>query len=350
MNPNEVGRCLPAAPGWSGEVRAKLDEIIRAGAGKGLTAVFDFDNTLVWGDIGEATLAVLVRDGVLSLHQLAPDLAPAFHLADGTKVAPGTVPDLTRYYEALLDPTVHGPEDPTPLANGYTWAVEVMRGLTLDQVTSAVRKAWDLSRAGHATRIEISPGGSAFPVPFFYPEMVELLGQLLRHEFEVWIFSASNVWSVRWVVSRILNPLLFRHGAPHGIAADHVVGVSALLASPDGGLQKESVLVRVDPAYASLDESRLAGLRLTRWLHFPVPTYSGKVAAIWDALGHKPFLGAGDSPGDLPMLSFCEHRLWIDRVEKPGYRAAMERVRERFPGNWLAQPVRTQAPPGFIQG
>ena len=143
--------------------------------------------------------------------------------------------------------------------------------------------------------------------------------ELRRHEFDVWIVSASNVWSVRWMVTQALNPLLEAHGAASGIPADHVVGISALLQDKAGGLYKDALLVRENPAYAALEESALRSFRLTSRLQYPVPTYAGKVGCIWDALGRHPYLAAGDSPGDHAMLSFSEHRLWIMRMDKPGY-------------------------------
>ena len=43
-------------PGWTDRVRNRLEALIKQGAGRGLPVVFDFDNTIVCGDIGEATL------------------------------------------------------------------------------------------------------------------------------------------------------------------------------------------------------------------------------------------------------------------------------------------------------
>jgi phosphoserine phosphatase len=334
--------------GWSSEAREQIERVIRFGAGKRLPVAVDFDNTLVCGDIGEATLAMLVRDGTLRLDKVPPDLVPPFALAEGELVSPTTQPGMTEYYEALLDPTSHGPRDPTPLSNGYVWAVETLRDLPLRQVVEATEKVWALSAEERLVRLEVSSGGPAYPVPFFYPEMVELLTALIRHEFDIWIVSASNVWSVRWVVTRVLNPRLTAQGAERGITPDHVIGVSTLLSRSDGTLCKDAVLVCDDPPYAALVQSAVAEYRLTRWLQFPVPTYSGKIGAIWDAIGRAPYLGAGDSPGDLPMLSFCEHRLWIDRFEKLAYRQAMERTRLKQPGNWIVQPVRTKEEPRFL--
>lgn len=337
------------APGWNDTVRRDLSRILAAGANQGLPVVFDFDNTLVCGDIGEATLALLVRDGILRPENLPPGAGPSFRLPNGKEVSPTSVADLTEYYEALLDPTVHGPLDPTPLASGYVWAAEAMHGLPLPEVVRATEAVWALSRDGENPRIS-TPGGGAYPVPFFYPEMLELMAELIRLHFDLWIVSASNVWSVRWTVNHVLNPLLKARGASEGISAEQVVGVAILLARDDGSLCKDAVLVREFPAYAAMQPEALAAYRLSRWLQYPVPTYSGKVGAIWDLIGRPPYLACGDSPGDLPMLSFSQHRLWVHRIDKPRYFEAMQQVRRSTSGPWLIQPARTRSEPAFLPG
>jgi len=337
------------APGWNRDTRAGLEQWIRDGAGRGLPAVFDFDNTIVCGDIGEATLACLVRDGQIAFDRLPASLAPDFRSAQGRLVSPRTAADPTAYYEAWLDPTAHGARDLTPLASGYVWAVEAMAGLAVQEVVQATRRVFALSEPGQRRLIEVAPGGSAYPVPWFYPESVELIAELLRAEFDVWIVSASNVWSVRWMVLHALNPLLRAHGLRRGLSAAHVLGVSTLLQDSRGCLFKDAVLVKDDPGYASLVGRRLAGWRLTSRLQFPVPTYSGKVACLWDLLGRQPYLAAGDSPGDHAMLSFSEHRLWIARVEKPDYLAATRQLaRATNPARWLFQAARVKTRPGFV--
>jgi hypothetical protein len=355
-SPSRTGRgASPArrpvlgAPGWNPVVRTRLERWIRAGAGRGLPAVFDFDNTIVCGDIGEATLAWLARDGRVALDQLPASLTLEFRNRQGRLVSPSTASDATAYYEDWLDPTAHGTNDPAPLANGYVWAVEAMAGLSVRDVIQATRRAFARSEPGKLEFLEVTPGGSAYPVPWFYPESVELMAALLRAEFDVWIVSASNVWSVRWLVLHGLNPLLRAHGLRRGLAADRVVGVSLLLQDSRGRLLKDAVLVQEDAGYASLDGRRLAGLRLTSRLVFPVPTYSGKVACLWDLLGRRPYFAVGDSPGDHAMLGFSERRLWIARVEKPDYlRATRKLARATGPARWLFQGVRVKAEPGFL--
>jgi hypothetical protein len=313
--------------------------------------VFDFDNTIICGDIGEATLAVLARSGVLTPATLARTTSPPFQVPGGDLMELSSCADVTQYYEALLAPTAHEGRDPNPLANGYAWAVEIMENLSPLDIMNATRTAFEWPQPVRPAFIEVTPGKTAMSVPFFYPEAVELIAELVRLRFDVWIVSASNVWSVRWMVLHALNPLLRRRGLKAGMAASHVVGISTLLADRQGRLYKDAQLVREDDQYAAMADKALAGLRLTSRLQFPVPAYSGKIAVVFDMLGRNPFLAVGDSPGDHPLLMVSQHRLWIARLEKPVYqRATRELIRKTGGDGWLIQPALTGRSPGFISG
>lgn len=336
-------------PGWTDRVRSRLETLIKQGAGRGLPVVFDFDNTIVCGDIGEATLAVLARSGLLPLKEMPASFFPRFRPSSGALVTPETSADLAEYYEAFLAPTAHGSKDATPLANGYALAVEVLEGLNPYQVVEATRAAYESGRPGEVRMIEVTPGKTGYPAPFFYPEMVELLAKLLSHEFDVWIVSASNVWSVRWMLLHALPPLLRARGVRRCIRPDHVVGISTLLADSDHRLYKDPLLVREFSPYARLEKLALERFKLTSRLQFPVSTYSGKIACILDHIGRPPYLCAGDSPGDVPMMKFSENRLWIARLEKPAYqRVAARAMRETEPVRWICQPALNKGQPGFV--
>ncbi len=336
------------SPGWHPRVRLGLERFIRRHAGQGCPVAFDFDNTVVTGDIGEATLAVLVRRGQLTAEGAAGPLSPAFRNRAGrlTRVTSGS--DLTAYYEALLSATVHGEADPQAYATGYVWAAEVLAGLPLHVVTEATAEAFRAGSPGEIRRIEATPGRTGYSAPYFNPEMVELIACLLRHAFVPWVVSASNVWSVRWMVQFGLNPLLQAAGLAEGIPPQQVVGVGLLLADRGQRLYKDAILVREDEAYASLDPAALKRYRLTTRLQFPVPVYAGKVACLWDALGRAPALAAGDSPGDHAMLAFAKTRLWIARLDKPDYQAGAAALAERTGRrSWLVQPTLAHPRPGF---
>jgi hypothetical protein len=117
--------------------------------------VFDFDNTIIAGDISEATLAVLAKTGVLRAARLPATLSPAFRPAGKARVTLKSCADITEYYEAFLAPSAHGEADPNPLSNGYVWAVEVMEGLRPLDVVNATRSA--LQQASVST-LGINPG------------------------------------------------------------------------------------------------------------------------------------------------------------------------------------------------
>ena len=80
------------------------------------------------------------------------------------------------------------------------------------------------------------------------------------------------------MVLHILNPKLRKLGVSQPLRADHLLGVSTLLADRKDRLYKDALLVRDHAAYAALDEEALGAFRLTSRLQFPVPAYSGKVA------------------------------------------------------------------------
>ena len=343
--------CRLEAPGWNQETRRALEDIINRGAGQQLPVVLDFDNTIVCGDIGEATLAVLARSGKLTPARVTRTFSPPFRVPGRNLMELSSCADVTQYYEAFLAPTTHEGHDPSPLANGYAWAVEVMENLRPLDVVNATRTAFEWPQPTRPSFIEVTPGKSAVPAPFFYPEAVELIAELLRLRFDLWIISASNVWSVRWMVLQALNPLLRRRGLKIGVRASHVVGISTLLADRQGRLYKDALLVREDDQYAAMAEKAMAGLRLTSRLQFPLPAHSGKVAVVFDVLGRNPFLAVGDSPSDHPLLEISQHRLWIARLEKPGFQqATRDLIRKTSGDGWLIQPTLTGKAPGFVSG
>ncbi len=333
-------RCRLTPAGWNLKTNAALERLLQRGAGQHLPAVFDFDNTIISGDVGEAVLALLAAEARLSPKAVCQTLCPDLSSARNRRLRIEDCSDVMEYYEALLAPTAHGAADPTPLANGYIWATEVLEGLTVADVLAATERVYRLGLANPLASVSVAPGKPAYPTPRFREEMVELIGQLLQLEYDVWIVSASNVWSVRWMVLHGLNPLLRARGFAVGLAPDHVIGVATLLADRDENLYKDCVLVRGEARYAALDVKAAKALRITRHLQFPVPVYSGKVACLLDAIGGPPYLCAGDSPSDHSMLKFSRHRLWIARPNRPQlHQATRAVILQTGSTGWIVQPV-----------
>jgi phosphoserine phosphatase len=336
-----------SAPGWNEPTRRALEGLIQRGAGQGLPVVFDFDNTIIQGDIGEAVLAQLAATGKLVPAQIAEGISPSLARPRGGSFGLRDCRTITEYYERFLHPTAHGADDPAPLANGYAWAVQAMAGLRLADVVEATQAVLTMSRQAEGSGIQPAPGMKAFPVPRFHPEMVELIATLLSHSFVVWIVSASNIWSVRWLTLQALNPLLAELGAGTGVAAERVIGVATLLADERGRLFKDAILTNRNPQHARLADAATSRLRLTTQLQHPLPAYSGKVACILDHIGRPPYLCAGDGSGDVAMLKFSQHRLWIARWRQTGRRTTTTQPPAGATG-WLVQVTRDGAAGGFV--
>ena len=343
------GNCRLSSPGWNEKTRRTLERLIDRGTNQNLPVVFDFDNTLVAGDLQEATLAVLARLGKLTTARIPSTLSPSFRLPGGKRQTLAGSADITEYYEAFLEATAHGKLDPTPMASGYAWAIEVLEGLRVSDVVDATMDVCRLSRLPSPSYIEVAPGKARFLVPTFYPEMVELVAWLIRQRFDVWIASASNVWGVRCMVQNELNTLLRQHGVRIGIRPDHIIGTSTLMKDRHDHLYKDALLVQNNPLYAALDKKATRAFRLTSRLQFPVPIYSGKVSCIFDAIGRPPHLCVGDSPGDLAMLAYSENRLWLARLEKPDHHLQFtQRIRSNGADGWMLQAISPVAPSGFV--
>ena len=346
--------------GWNASIRSTLERWISEGRDQAKIAVFDLDNTLLCRDIGEATLVELLRSGVLKPDGIPEAISPPLAGPGGARIAPSDAASAVKYYEELVALTEHDSRDPAPYSNGYAWAVQAMAGLTADQVVRATRDAYaggaarsDLGKPGVVSRLELAPGKLSYPRPFFYPEMVELVGRLLEHGFAVWVVSATNVWSARTMAVEALGVELERAGFAKRIAPERVVASTLLLEVPGGKhggrLGKDALLVRDDPAYAALDPAALARYRLTAQIDYPLPTYSGKVACILQWIRARPYLVAGDGHSDHAMLTHAEHRLWIARLERSGpQRETAELIRKHEPERWAVQPTLHLEAPGFV--
>ncbi|HTL16548.1 MAG TPA: HAD family hydrolase [Patescibacteria group bacterium] len=341
--------CSLKAPGWNDKARRSLQQLIARGAGKGLPVVFDFDNTIISGDVGEATLAILGAEGRLTPANLSKTLCPKIQVPGKHKITLEQCSDIMEYYEVLLSPTAHGSADTTPLGNGYVWAAQALEGLSVAEVVAATARVFDIGQRPGNLQIHVTPGKTSYPAPRFREEMVELIAQLLRFKYEVWIVSASNVWSVRWMVLFGLNPRLKKYGVRTGLSPKHVIGVATLLTDPLDRLYKDSVLLKENSGYAAMRRKSLKTIRLTRHLQFPASVYSGKVACILDAIGRNPYFCAGDNPSDHPMMKISRYRLWIARLEKPlAQQATSALIKQTGTAGWILQICSEADGPRFV--
>ncbi len=326
---------------WYTPTRDKLEQIISNNAFLGQFAVFDFDNTTLCRDIGEATLQQLVIDGVVKitpeLSAISPDLSKNIQLK--------SIPE---YYENLLKATTHQSNDEMRHSNGYLWAAQTLSGLRLPQILAATDRAFSQEIALKDVSSGIISKIGDYARPYFYPEMVNLMGNLLKNGIQVYIISASNVWTVRHLVLRYLNLKLKKDfGENIAISPENIFGISTLMRkTEDALLYKDAYLVRENLDYTEMKPNEMVKYIATNMPEFPLSAYAGKTATILQFINtKKALLIAGDSPNDIPMFNRAKNKLWITRLDKPDYQQKI--VAKNFE-NLLFQPVLNSAFPGFI--
>lgn len=222
-------------------------------------ATLDWDNTMIYGDVGEATLKHQIDTRAFSFNDDFWRLIPvsvrsrlkALHKNDPQ----GEFSKLFwQTYENMC--ATQGDEA------CYVWTVQLMTGLSPDEVRH---------QAQNVIKSFSSQG------PCYYPQMKKLVNQLKKAGVDVWIVSASTQWIVEEAVRHV------------GIDADHVIGMLPKVVNGQIMTQMERVTYR-----------------------------EGKAHAIQNMIGRAPDFAAGDSNTDLEMLLMGEGtRLVIDRGKEP---------------------------------
>ena len=179
-------------------------------------AAFDADGTLWNTDLGEALFDYQVRN----------------------KLLPNLPPDPWAHYERLKAEVSH--------EVAYLWLAQINEGLPLAQVRAWAQTAVD----------EMSP------VPVF-PEVVDLIAELLALKVEVYIVTASIKWAVEPGAALV------------GLKPENVIGI----------------------------RTKVTGGLVTTEQDGPITYRGGKVEGLKAVVGPaKPFLCAGNTEGDLLLL------------------------------------------------
>ncbi len=250
-----------------------LDQLV-TGVRPGDFAVFDADGTLWTGDVTESLFASLVQRD-LRFDRLPDSLQPY-------PAHPGEDP--FSYYLRITK---------ADISLGYAWIASAFAGYRLGDLVERLEALQEEARP---------PSGPHGPIaaPHVRPEMVALRAALEERGCACWIVSASPEPLVRWLAT---HP---RFGA--GFNPARIIGVDVLLHKSDATLSWGSCREHgTVPDLAALHSYKMGTL-----LRSPNPWFEGKVAAIrrWIAQTANPWLVAGDSLNDVPMLSIAHHRVW----------------------------------------
>lgn len=157
----------------------------------------------------------------------------------------------------------------------YVSIVEAMRGLSLEEIIDATHEVLSSSDSF------ISVEGNSVPIPRPDPLMQSLVVSLQLRGIDVFVVTASTQIAAQVAAWRLF-----------GIQSDHVLGIRS---SISGEGSKDAVLGSVKP---------------------PIPFAEGKVEMLRNEIGPaRPYLTAGDSAQDIPLLQYTSGDgiiIWVD--------------------------------------
>lgn len=270
--------------GWSAEVGALVDDLVEAhpkgpSNGRRPAVVFDFDQTMILGDLGFAAVAYQVRhlrygfDPAVAGTAFPPEVARLFATVEP---APSLPPARSALEAAVLSryDTIRSTQG---VDAALSWLAAGLEGLTVEEARQLGR---DVLAAGQAepvcSRTWTGPDGTptTWPSGIRVREPVRwMVDRLDAAGFEVWIVSASP------------EPLVEGAAEVYGIPPERVVGV----------------------------RSAEAGGRLTAQVLPPLPYRQGKVEALKATLAARPALVFGDAWSDYEILTWADKGILLDR-------------------------------------
>jgi phosphoglycolate phosphatase-like HAD superfamily hydrolase len=343
-------RLDPSIPGWLPENRNRLDALLKA---RGISsagydparppvATLDWDNTMMRNDIGDLTMAWMLRHDEI-LQPPARDwgiTSQALTAAGRTSLKacdaagePGK-PLATRENPACSDAlyaiydgghTVTGqPAWTRPVTlttnEGYAWLAKLLAGHTPAEVTRFTRQAFvEASQAPLGATLTLGTHARVSAYVRIYPTMRDLVGALRASGFDVWIVSASPQPVVEVVAAEV------------GIAADHVIGIrTALEADGRLGVALEPCGGAPDDSVIPFDEGKRCFIN-RHVFHQPADAQLARADAA-----HRPVFAAGDSDTDVAFVQDAtDLKLVIDRHTIH----LMCNAESNAGGRWLVQPM-----------
>ena len=241
--PSSVRHLDPKSP-WLDRNRARIDAMLDQLHGQKRVAVFDWDNTMMRNDIGDATFFYMLRHDLIlqppnrDWSQTSAHLTPAARaeLAMCDKAGEPGKPlktsenapcadILLRVYDenkTLTDKPAFD-EDTKTIHYAYAWGAQLQAGHTREEMRAIATRVYEENAAAPIDATQTV--GTRKDLPAWvriYEPMHDLQDALRGSGFEVWVVSASAQPLVEVVASRV------------GVDASHAVGIRTMLA--DGKL------------------------------------------------------------------------------------------------------------------
>ncbi len=222
-------------------------------------AVFDLDNTLLFGDIGEAIFA-----------QLKIDEQEAFQLTNRERIPLSW----TEYHRLLYSGRK---------ADVYKKIVSCMAFLPLETLLKATEKVL-LSKAKF-----LDLEGASIPIPSPNPVMRALISYLQSIDYKVYVISSSNHFSVQLAAKKFFN-----------ISGSNSFGIKNKIQE----IKLGDVSIKI----------------LNSEFEEPIPIEAGKVRVYKKFIGSiSPLITAGDSLLDIPMLNLTNRNgiiIWVGKDDE----------------------------------
>ncbi len=341
----------PSIPGWLPQNRARLDALLatRGAASPGYdpahrpVATFDWDNTMMRNDIGDATMAWMLRhdaivqpparDWSVTSAALTAAARATLNAACDAAGEPGR-PLATRANVACTDALYAIYDDgKTPAGapawthaitlttnEAYAWLARLLAGHTPAEVAALAHDAYvEASQAPVGATQTVGSHAGVTAYVRIYPAMHDLVGALQANGFDVWIVSASPQ-HVSEVVAREV-----------GIDAEHVIGIRSVTGAdgrlgyslePCGDAPPESVI--------TFDQGKRCFINRVIFRRPPGAQLPKADAA------HRQVFAAGDSDTDVAFVQDAtDLKLVIDRNRVK----LMCNAYSNAGGRWLVQPM-----------
>ncbi|MEU2833637.1 haloacid dehalogenase-like hydrolase [Streptomyces lavendulae] len=341
------------AAGWYGDNQARLQQLIdrygscnpyRPSREKSV-AVFDWDNTVVKNDVGDATMFWLLRNGKIrqpaggdwttTSRYLTPAAAQALATACGPLARPGAplptgtpagapcADELNAVYGTAATRTgaaAFAGWDHRTIEPAYAWLPQLTQGWTASEVRGFAAAARTENLAAPVGTKQQVGTTTATGWVRYYDQQRDLIKGLQKAGFDVWISSASP------------QPVVEVWAQGVGVKADHVIGIRNT--TRNGKLTAHlqgcgSVKDGADTMITYIDGKRC-------WINKEVFGVRGPAAEKVQPASRRQVFAAGDSDTD---ISFLRDATALRLVVNRNKNELMCRAYDNSDGKWIVNPM-----------
>ncbi|MBI5517603.1 MAG: haloacid dehalogenase-like hydrolase [Deltaproteobacteria bacterium] len=345
-------------PGWLPRNRERLNELVRSRGVASPTydpmhrpvALFDWDNTMIKNDIGDATLFWMInndrirqppgRDWARTSAALTADARAALNRACDALAAPGE-PLPTSRNAACADELYNIYANSRTSARAaawtgevtlttnqpYAWVAELLAGYTPGQIREFAREAYEENASAPlgATQTVGSTTGVTNYLRIYEP-MRDLVQVFQANGFDVWVVSASPQQVVEAVAELV------------GVPNDRVIGIRSVFERGRATYALQGCGAVADGANTMITFDRGKRCWINREI-FLVPV-AQQMERQPEA--RRPVFAAGDSDTD---IAFVQDATGLTLAINRGKTQLMCNAYANYRGRWLVQPMFIQPRP-----